>query len=143
MESLQLNDFPSITYDKLRYGDTDRQGHINNANFSSFLETGREHFLYDPAAPVLPEQASFVIASLRLNFRLELTWPGQVDIGTGILKIGNSSMVIYQKLFQTGIEVADAETVVVQVDDSTGKSLRIGEEARQILTKFELHVDPQ
>ncbi|MEO1714989.1 MAG: hypothetical protein AAFU60_16785, partial [Bacteroidota bacterium] len=59
------------------------------------------------------------------------------------LKIGNSSMVIYQKLFQHGKEVADAETVVVQVDDSTGKSLRIGEEARQILTKFELHVDPQ
>ena len=37
----KLSDFPSQTYDKLRYGDTDRQGHINNAVFVTFLETGR------------------------------------------------------------------------------------------------------
>jgi acyl-CoA thioester hydrolase len=33
--------YPSVTYDKVRYADTDRQGHVNNAVFATFLETGR------------------------------------------------------------------------------------------------------
>lgn len=40
-DDYQLKDFPSVTFDKIRYGDTDRQGHVNNAVFSAFLETGR------------------------------------------------------------------------------------------------------
>ena len=41
MKLLTLHDFPIQAFDKLRYADTDRQGHVNNANFSTFLETGR------------------------------------------------------------------------------------------------------
>ncbi len=92
---LTLNDFPSITFDKIRYADTDRQGHVNNAVFASFLETGRVEILYNPDAPVLPQGASFVIASLQLDFRKELKWPGRVDIGTGIVRIGNSSIQVF------------------------------------------------
>lgn len=33
--------YPLHSRDKLRYGDTDRQGHINNAVFATFFETGR------------------------------------------------------------------------------------------------------
>ena len=36
-----LDQFPLRTRDKLRYADTDRQGHVNNAVFATFLETGR------------------------------------------------------------------------------------------------------
>ena len=32
-----------------RYGDTDRQGHVNNAAFATFCETGRVLFLYPDA----------------------------------------------------------------------------------------------
>lgn len=133
MKDLQLEHFPSITFDKLRYADTDRQGHVNNAVFSTFLETGRVSFLYNADMPVLPEGASFVIASLQLNFLREIKWPGQVDIGTGILRIGNSSLQLLQHLFQNGQRVATAETVVVQVDDASGKSRPITAEAKAIL----------
>ena len=134
MNSLTLNDFPSKTFDKLRYGDTDRQGHVNNAKFSSFLETGRVEFLYNPDYPILVEGYSFVIASLRLNFLNEITWPGQVDIGTGIVRIGNSSIKVFQKLFQDGKCVADAETVVVQVDSSSGRSAPLSDKAKKNLS---------
>src|ERR1700722_2154599 len=50
-ETPTLSDFALHTYDKLRYADTDRQGHVNNAVFSTALETGRAEFLYDPDAP--------------------------------------------------------------------------------------------
>jgi acyl-CoA thioester hydrolase len=32
-----LEDFPFQTFDKVRYADTDRQGHVNNAAFATFL----------------------------------------------------------------------------------------------------------
>ena len=41
IDKLKLEAFPYQTHDKVRYGDTDRQGHINNIHFSEFLETGR------------------------------------------------------------------------------------------------------
>lgn len=133
MKDLQLKDFPLQTYDKIRYADTDRQGHVNNALFATFLETGRVEFLYNPELPILSEGASFVLASLQLNLISELNWPGQVDIGTGIRKIGNSSIKIFQQLFQDGVCAAAAETVIVQVDDSTGKSKPLSDQAKEVL----------
>ena len=134
MQDIQLKDFPIQTFDKVRYADTDRQGHVNNATFSMFLETGRVEILYNPEEPLLSKGASFVIASLHLEFLREITWPGRVDIGTGILKIGNSLITIFQKLFQSKHCVAKAETVVVQVDDTTGRSKPLTEAAKQTLS---------
>jgi acyl-CoA thioester hydrolase len=139
MAELQLNDFPQITFDKLRYGDTDRQGHINNAVFATFLETGRVDLLYHADYPLISEGRSFVIVSLKLDFLQEINWPGQVDIGTGILKIGNSSITFFQKLFQKGVCVANAETVIVQVDNSTKRSAPLTDEARKNLSKWLLN----
>lgn len=136
-----LTDFPLQTFDKVRYGDTDRQGHVNNAVFSTYLETGRVELLYAAELPLLSETASFVIAALNLNFIREIHWPGQVDIGTGILKVGNSSIKIYQQLFQNGQCVASAVTVIVQVDNAGGGSLPLGEAAREVLGKWMVEVD--
>ncbi len=136
MQDINLIDFPLKTFDKIRYGDTDRQGHVNNAVFSTFLETGRVELLINADPPILSEGASFVIASLKLNFIREMKWPGQVDIGTGILKLGNSSMTIYQKLFQNGECVADAETVIVQVDNATGRGKPLSDTAKETLGKW-------
>jgi acyl-CoA thioester hydrolase len=133
MEELKLDAFPLITFDKVRYVDTDRQGHVNNSLFSTFLETGRVEILYHPVSPILAEGSSFVIASLKLDFLKEITWPGQVDIGTGILKIGNSSITLYQKLFQNEQCVANAETVIVQVDNATKRGAPLTEHAKQTL----------
>ncbi len=133
---MKLEDFPLRTFDKIRYVDTDRQGHVNNAAFSSFLETGRVEILYNPEQPILAAGASFVIASLKMDFLRELEWPGQVDIGTGVLKIGNSSLALFQMLFQNGIRAARAETVIVQVRDDKGGSAPLGPGAKATLVQW-------
>ena len=131
--ALKLSDFPLKTFDKIRYADTDRQGHVNNSVFSVFLETGRVEVLYNPDLPILSEGASFVIASLKLEFLREITWPGQVDIGTGARKIGNSSNTLYQQLFQNDQCAAQAETIIVQVDNETRRSSPLSDQARRTL----------
>ena len=136
MAELSLQDFPLQTYDKIRYADTDRQGHVNNAKFATFLETGRVEVLYNPAYPIRSEGASFVIASLKLDFLKEIKWPGKVEIGTGITKIGNSSIRLLQQLFQDDVCVAKAETVIAQIDDKTGKGALLTNNAKKTLSNW-------
>lgn len=128
-----LDAFPLRSQDKLRYADTDRQGHVNNAVFATFLETGRVEVLYDPERPLADDGASFVIARLALDFRAEITWPGTVDIGTRVGRVGRSSITLDQGLFQDGRLVATAETVIVHVDGESGKGRALSGSARERL----------
>lgn len=114
--------YPRVTHDKLRYADTDRQGHINNAVFATFLETGRVEVLYNPDNPLAADGCEFVIAHLALDFRSELRWPGQVDIGLRVARVGNSSVQLQQGLFQDGTCAATATTVIVQMALDTRRS---------------------
>ena len=136
MREMSLKDFPLQTYDKIRYGDTDRQGHVNNAKFATFFETGRVEILYSTENVILDENSSFVAASVKITFLKVITWPGTVEIGTGIIKTGNSSIHLYQQLFQNGQCVAEAESVSVQVLDKTRKSHPLTSNAKRTLQKL-------
>jgi acyl-CoA thioester hydrolase len=140
-DSQRLTDratFTLWTHDKLRYADTDRQGHVNNAKFATFLETGRVSFLYDPTAPLAPPGCEFVIARLAIDFRAELRWPGMVDIGSVILAIGRSSLTIGQGLFVGERCAASAETVVVLTDTMTRRSTPMPDALRARLASLPL-----
>ncbi len=132
----KLGDFPLREYDKLRYGDTDRQGHVNNAVFSTFLETGRVGMLETAAAVKMRGPFSFVIARLNLDYREEILWPGRVEIGTGVQAIGNTSITVRQALFQEERCVATAQSVVVQVHAPSKRSVPLSDELRVYLTKW-------
>jgi acyl-CoA thioester hydrolase len=116
-----LADFPVKNFDKLRYGDTDRQGHINNAVFATLFETGRVGVIHEGETKLLSPGFSFVIARIAIDYRAELFWPGRVEIGTGVKAIGRSSVTFAQALFQDEKLAAVAESVVVQVDAATRK----------------------
>lgn len=141
MNSLRPSDCPIVTFDKIRYADTDRQGHVNNAVFATFFETGRVEVLYDPDNPLMSTGGEFVIASLNVAFKGEILWPGEVQIGTYIRRLGTSSIDIGQVLFQDERCVAEAETVVVQIDHTTRKSLPLSRGARERLGALVLQPD--
>ncbi len=131
----EYEDFPLKTYDKIRYADTDRQGHVNNALFSTFLETGRTEFLY-AKEPLHAENASFVIANQNLDLLSEIKWPGTVQIGTVVTRIGSSSFSLFQGLYQNGKLTAVADTVIVQMDEHTRKSKHLSPETKEQLKRY-------
>jgi acyl-CoA thioester hydrolase len=121
-ETPRPGDFPRHAYDKLRYADTDRLGHVNNAVFSTFFETGRVELLHDPAAPLHGPGCGFVIARVAIDYVAEILWPGKVDIATRVASVGRSSVRLDQALFQDGRHVASAESVIVHVDLAARRS---------------------
>jgi acyl-CoA thioester hydrolase len=133
-DEIRIDDYPGRAVDKVRYGDTDRQGHVNNAVFATFFETGRVELLHLGQHPVAEDGCSFVIAHLGVDFRAELLWPGEVVIGTRVTKVGSSSVRLAQALFQDDRCTATAETVIVQVDETTKKSRELSTAAVEYLT---------
>jgi acyl-CoA thioester hydrolase len=129
----RLNDFVCIARDKMRYGDTDRHGHINNAAFSTFFETGRVELLLSSDTDLMGPEGSFVLARLQIDFRKELIWPGEVDIGTRIVTIGRSSLRCEQAIFNQGDCIATAESIVVLTDVRTRRSKPFSDGARAYL----------
>ena len=133
----ELDQFPVKTYEKLRYADTDRQGHVNNAVFATMLETGRVEILYDPDKPLASPNCAFVIVNLTLDFRSEISWPGRVNVGTRVSKVGRSSVTFEQALFQEGRIAATAKTVVVQMNEVTRRSEPLSKAAVERLSSLE------
>jgi acyl-CoA thioester hydrolase len=130
----KLEDFPAQDYDKLRYGDMDSQGHVNNAVFTTLLETGRTSLLSHPGINAwIHGGYAYVIARLAVDYRAELVWPGLVHIGTGVKSIGKSSIVLEQGLYQGEKCVATAQSVMVQVGKASHRPEPITDATRAIL----------
>ena len=89
--------------------------------FSTFLESGRVIILYGEEYGLTVPGTSFVLAQISIDFLGEMHWPGEVEIGTAVSRVGNSSICLDQALFVDGRCVATAENTLVLVDKATRK----------------------
>lgn len=112
-------DFPHRTVVTIRFRDLDRQGHVNNAVFATYFEAGRVVILYDDSHGLLAPGTSFVLAHLSIDYLGEVHWPGDIEIGTAIAAVGNSSLRVSQALFVAGRCVATADNTLVMVNRDT------------------------
>lgn len=133
-----LEAFPAQQTIPLRYSDTDRQGHVNNAVFVTLLESGRVALLYNEQGTLPPKGTQFVIANLNLDFVSELDWQSPVIVGSGITKLGNSSVRFAQIIVQNDQVAARAETIIVLMDNETRRATPLPEAARTELEGFRL-----
>ena len=128
-----VGEFPVWTVEKLRFADTDRNGHITNSVFAVCCQNARMELLCDPKRVPIPRNTQFVIAKLVLEFLSEMYWPGAVEIGTRVEKVGRSSVTLAQGLFVNERCVATAESVVVLMEIATRRSVSISEEPAEAL----------
>ena len=114
--------YPIRSIEKLRFADTDRNGHFSTAVFAISCQNGRMEVLPDPNRAPVPNGAHFVIARLELDFPTEMHWPGTVEIGTCVEHIGRRSIVLMQGLFIRGRCVGPANSIVVLIEAATRRA---------------------
>jgi len=121
---------------ELRYGDTDRQGHINNAVYCTLFESGRVAFLLNKEGDTMGTRdgKSFMIVKLTLDYLSEMNFPGVAEIGSKIISVGRSSFTVGQAIFKDGVCVSTAQSIVVMTDDATHKSTPLTDEVREALS---------
>ena len=132
----RAEDFPHRILETLRFADTDRNGHITSSVFAICCQSGRLGLLSDPARELTPPSSQFVLARLVLDYRREMHWPGAVEIGTRIERIGRSSITLAQALFQNGCCVATAQSVAVLMDATSRRACPIPRASVQRLQPF-------
>ena len=117
----RLEDFPYRLSDNVRFGDLDPNQHVNNAVYATYFETGRVTLMKDRSLGLMPEGLAWIMVRLDIHFRAELRWPGKIELGLAVTKLGRTSVTFEQVVFSEGKCVASAQAVTVLIDDVTRK----------------------
>lgn len=130
--------YPDQVDHAIRYGDTDRQGHVNNAVYATYFEIGRTQMLVNGLGRIIGAGRELVLVRLVIDYRQEMLWPGDISVGTGVLRVGNSSASLAQGVFQGETCTASGESVIVQLDSATRKPVPWDAQAREWLQEYQL-----
>ncbi len=126
--SLDLTKRARFSYfhkEQIRFSDTDMLGHVNNVAYAAMVESGRIAYLRS----VVPG-LYVVMARIEIDYRAELHYPADIDVGCAILRVGRSSIVIGNGVFDGDLCGAAAVTTLVLIDKETRLSTPIPDEAR-------------
>jgi acyl-CoA thioester hydrolase len=143
-ESPNLTDRSSFQHwatENVRYGDTDRQGHVNNAVYATYSESGRSAFLRSPSLAAFPAGSVVALVSITIYFRAEVFWPNKVDVGTTVLSVGRTSVTFGQGMFTDDGCVAASRNTVVLIDQKTRRPKPLPEEFRRALAEVRTRTD--
>ena len=117
----------------LRFSDQDSMGHINNVAYAAYVEQARVAFIDTFLRNRGDSGIDYILASVNIDYRREMHFPGTVDTGTRLLRIGNKSITTGYGLFKDGENVATAGSVNVFFDTGSGKTVPIPDTLRKIL----------
>jgi len=116
--------FELFTPVTVRFCDTDKLGHVNNVSIAAYIEAGRCDLYYKLMQDAGTDATiDFVLARAAIDFRREIFYPGTVDVGSRVLKIGNRSITSGYGVFVGDTCCATAECVNVFFDMSTRTSI--------------------
>jgi acyl-CoA thioester hydrolase len=114
--ALDKGNFPASVTIPTRFADLDFQGHVNNAAIPVILQEARVDF--NKALDMRGHLGSLrpMVAGITIEYAAELTHPGEIEISTGISKIGRTSFTLQQVARQNGLTAIYAETTLVIAD---------------------------
>ena len=107
--------YPHSVRVQTRYHDEDRLGHVNNIAVAAYYDEARSQLMrrtFELTNGLTGVR--IVTADVRVSYMGEVFHPGDVEVASGILRIGNSSWEIGQTMFQNDRCVGVATTVLVQ-----------------------------
>ena len=116
---------------RVRWRDTDAQGHVNHAVFLTYLEEGRDAFY----AQVLGTEPSYVVARVEVDLRAEVRHPDQqVTVRIQAERLGTTSLITRETILTTaGDVVAEARVVTVRWDPGERQPIPFSETERRRL----------
>jgi acyl-CoA thioester hydrolase len=108
-------DYSHWATDTVRFSDQDGVGHINNVAIAAYVETGRVAF----GSVIRPgdDGSSYILARLAIDYRAQAHYPGEIRVGTRVVKVGRTSFTLEHGVFKDDVCIATAECVLVFVQD--------------------------
>ena len=123
----------------VRWNDLDAFGHVNNANYLTYVQESRADFTWwsRKRAGEKPLLMDMVVARAEVDF-LEPIYEGgfDLDVEIWVTKIGNASFDLAYQMSSNGNIHANAKTVQVAVSMETKKSRPLNDIEREYLGRY-------
>lgn len=116
-----------------RISETNLTGHISHSAVPVWLEEGYEEILL--LFPHNPGSPSLVMVNINIDFLRELFFGRDVELITGVEKIGTTSLTLKQLLYQDGELCVRGNTTFVHLDHVSRKPSPIPEHIKKILNE--------
>ena len=125
-----------------RFADVDPLWHVNNVAIAQYYEEARvaaSREMQEGMRFADPSAQRVLIAHQSIDYLREAGYPGELEIGVGVLRIGTSSYTFGMGMFQHG-ECASVSDAVMVFADPAGP-IRIPDQARRRLEAWLLRAD--
>jgi acyl-CoA thioester hydrolase len=127
---------------EVRFRDIDAFGHVNNSAFVTYIEQARVRFLIDVLDADVIQSLPIILASLHVDFRAPILFGQEIEIGTRVDWIGNSSFSVSHEMTARTDDgathlVAEAGTVLVAYDYGTESPIPVPEAWRAAFAAHE------
>ncbi|TRX52479.1 acyl-CoA thioesterase [Thalassomonas sp. M1454] len=120
-----------------RFSDTDALGHINNTMIPVWFE-GARNPIFKIFMPTLNLQKwPVILAKMDVEFHAQMYFDHDIEVKSYIKKVGNSSFVVYQELWQQQKLCASGNAVMVNFCYQSQKAKPISDNIRK---QLELHL---
>ena len=123
----------------VRFADTDAMGHVNNANYLSFLESARLEYVKSVLGRVEARDFGVIIARIEIDYKSPAFHFETLRVGCRVEDIGGASVTMDYRLEDkaTGRLVALAKSVMVAFDYALGRPVRVNADWRRKMEEFD------
>lgn len=128
---------------QLRFKDIDKMGHVNNANYLTYIEIARVKYFEDVVGTdkKWSQQVGIILARIEIDYKAPVFLHDTIFVYTRCSRIGNKSLtldwaIVREKQSQEEV-VAHGNAVLVCYDYVHEKTIPIPEEQRKAIQAFE------
>ncbi len=136
-----LAGFPVINTIPIIWGDQDAFGHVNNLTYPRWCETSRVDYLERAGLWVKLPPAGIgpILASMRCDYKEQLIYPGTIQVGARVTRIGNSSLRMEHLVVSLdgGFIAAAVDSTLVWYDYKRRRAVPVPAEARRTIGELE------
>lgn len=136
-----LEEFSVVITVPILWGDMDAMQHVNNTVYLKHFEHGRmayfERIQVDQA--IKSTGIGPILAETTCRFRIPLTYPDQVSIGTRVTEVGDDRLTMEHRVVSHNHQkiAADGNGRIVAFDYHNGRKSRFTEAFKQAIASLE------
>lgn len=137
---MQRADFRHFLELAVRWGDMDAFGHVNNAQYFRYLESGRIAYLEEVLKQDLGANETVILADIQCAFVHQLRYPAIVEVATRVSRLGRTSIHLVSAIYRQGEEqpAATSKGVLVWFDAVRQRPTPIPAALRELVMGFEV-----
>lgn len=137
----ELADHPVALSLPIQWGDQDAFGHVNNVVHFRWMESARIHYFGRAGlGHMMSNQGEGpILASIKCDYRRQLTFPDTVIISASITSIGRTSLKMAHRIYSNAQQAiaGEGESVIVMFNYTTQKPILVSDEIRAIIEALE------